>query len=134
MIVKLGTEYLDDREAEIYMINGTCTQDGIVKQVGAKNTDLGVVSVAAGTNREHGTVFVTVNFWGKNAHLAASFSKGDRILAIGKMTSNKSNGKIYLTLNTDFTTREYIQNVDHTGEFEPDGNDPMLSDGGTLPF
>lgn len=134
MIVKLGTEFSERGESEIYMINGRCTQDGEIRQVGTKMTEVGSVGVAAGSNREREKIFVTVNFWNRDAQHVLAFSKGDRILAIGKMTSNKTNGKIYLSLQAEFATRPYLPDMDSSPGFAPCGNEPMLSEESSLPF
>lgn len=79
----------------ICTIQGNLSRDPEVKQVGAKNTELAVFTVATTTKRGNGedTAFVDCKAWSAVAERVGQLSKGDSIFVTGRLTTESWDDK-----------------------------------------
>lgn len=99
-MIKIGTSWYNDEEKPIYLLQGNAIRDGEDAPVNGK--DHAKVSVAAASQPDGSTVFVTVNGWRFRAGEVAAIRKMDSVLAIGVLKKREYNGNIYYDLDADF--------------------------------
>lgn len=100
MLVKVGKTYYNGEERPVYLLQGNATQDGEDAPINGK--DHGKVSVAAVTNPDGSTVYVTVNGWRNRAIEVSAVRKLDSVLAVGVLKKRTWKEKDYWDLDADF--------------------------------
>ena len=99
-LCKIGTAYINETPYPVYLLQGNATRDGESRPVSGKPHSQ--VSIAAKTEHDGSTIFVTVNCWRNNAALLTRVHKGDSLLCVGAMKERTYNDKIYYDLDADF--------------------------------
>ena len=96
------------------VVKGRLSKDGEIKQVGTDNVlRLNVASdfyagpgkgrpKSDGSPGNYGTIWVSVDVWGKRAdNVAAKAKKGTTVLVRGELKQREYNGKTYLEMRAD---------------------------------
>ncbi|MEG1492517.1 MAG: hypothetical protein RR394_09735 [Oscillospiraceae bacterium] len=141
VIARVGTDFYNGVEREIYDIDGVCTCDGYVKTgIGMKNRTCGYLKVAAGESKSGSKIFLTVSLWDKRASLAYECKRGDRVMVRGILSVSKRDAASYLNVVGNFLAIEaspgYVpQYREPFGEYENEecgiGVDD-INDGGSI--
>ena len=86
------------------MICGYVPNDAEVRRVGEKNTLRVTFGVKVGERPDETAIWANCQCWGSIANYAAQITKGDTVLAIGKLTSytSEKNGKTYTDLECEY--------------------------------
>ena len=115
-------------------INGLpdCNREGVQQKTGL----IGSVSVPAYNKTDGTTVWMTVKGFGSMGRVIASASKGDPIIAVGRVESRDYEGKVYIDFIAEWASvgaqridaRTAAPSVNSSGGFEE------IQDDGELPF
>ena len=84
------------------IVAGWAVKDAELKHVGAKNSALCEFCLNVGKRKDTTTIFANCKVWYENAHYAANISKGDMVIAAGRLESREYNGKTYTDLICDY--------------------------------
>lgn len=99
-LIKIGRSYYNGEERPIYLLQGAAVRDAEDAPLNGKPH--AKVSVAAVSNPDESTTFVTVNGWRERAEQVASILKMDSVLAVGPLKKREYNGREYYDLDADF--------------------------------
>jgi hypothetical protein len=99
-LYQIGNNYVNGEAKPVYLVCGNAVRNAEITDVNGKT--LGKVSVAAQSNPDGSTVFVTVNAWRGRSKALAAVNKMDTLLAIGVLKQREYNGKSYYDLDADF--------------------------------
>lgn len=99
-ILKIGKEYYNGNEQQIYLMQGSATRDAEDKHAGGHA--LAVVSIAAQSAQDGSTTYVTLNGWRSLAAVVRDIRKGDSVLAVGRLKQREYNEKTYWDMDADF--------------------------------
>lgn len=99
-LIKIGRAYYNGEERTIFLLQGTATRDAEYAPLNGKPHTK--VSVAAVSNSDESTTYVTVNGWRDRADQVGAVQKGDSILAVGALKKREYNGRDYYDLDADF--------------------------------
>ena len=102
-MLKIGASYYNGKATPVYLIYGYATRDAETKDAGGK--ELASVSIAADEGENGDRTYVTLKGWRNNAPLVRGIKKADCVLAIGRLTSNSYNDRVYLDLDVDFVAK-----------------------------
>lgn len=88
------------------MVCGYVPNDAEVRRVGEKNTLRTTFGVKVGERSDETAIWANCQCWGSVANYAAQITKGDIVLAIGKLSTytSEKNGKTYTNLECEFVT------------------------------
>ena len=99
-LYQIGNTYVNGEAKPIYLLCGNAVRNAEINDINGKT--LGKVSVAAQSNPDGSTLFVTVNAWRGKSKALAAVSKMDTVFAIGVLKQREYNGKEYYDLDADF--------------------------------
>ena len=101
--------------------------------------EVGSVDVIAYHRKDSTAAFLTVKGWGHMARQVSELSKGDPVLAAGRLENREYNGKTYMDLTADFILAgqetPFSRGVDvSAADFHDQGFAPIEEEDGELPF
>lgn len=99
-LYQIGNNYVNGEAKPIYLVCGNAVRNAEINDINGKT--LGKVSVAAQSNPDGSTLYVTVNAWRGKSKALAAVNKMDTLLAIGVLKTREYNGKNYYDLDADF--------------------------------
>lgn len=101
MLINGVTEYDKmGREVKTCLIIARATRDG--QQFEGKSGPVGKVTVIPYTRQDGSALFLDLTGFGGIARCVAAVSKGDRVIAAGRIQEREYNGKQYVSLLLDF--------------------------------
>lgn len=103
MICKIGKTWFGQDEFDCFLLCGTASRDGEVKET-KNGKAMGKVGVVAGKSSNGETQFIDVVGFGNKSAMIASIHKGDGVLAVGRMDKNEYNGRTYYSIVSDYVS------------------------------
>ena len=132
----LPTYSKEGKQLKTGLIVGRAAKDGQIFT--SKNgTVIGSVSVPAYNKTDGTTVWMTVKGFGSMGHVVASASKGDPIIAVGRVEARDYEGKTYIDFIAEWASVG-AQRIDARTTAAPpmsnSGGFEEIQDDGELPF